>query len=76
MLVAIVVVAGVAGYAWFQSLIAPKPLEISYATVQTLMPDGASCAGVNEDSPGVAKEILNLETDYTVCCRGDKPHAR
>ena len=72
-LVAIVVVSGVAGYAWFQSLIAPKPLEISYATVQTLMPDGASCAGGNEDSPGVAKEILNLETDYIYVAGGTNP---
>jgi hypothetical protein len=64
--VMLVIVAGGAavGFSYVQSLIAPKPLTIRYATVQTLMPEGAACAGDSDESPGVAKEILNLETDY------------
>lgn len=58
---------------YVRSLIEPKPLEISYATVQTAMPEGASCAGGNEDSPGIAKEILNLSTDDIFVAGGDNP---
>lgn len=62
-LVVIVASGGLMFLSYFNGLIAPKPLEISFATVQTAMPEGASCAGGNDESTGVAKEILNLETD-------------
>lgn len=60
---AVIVMAAVLVFSYINNLIAPKPLEITFATVQTAMPEGASCAGGNEDSPGVAKEFINLETD-------------
>ncbi len=63
-LVVVLVVGGLLFWNYFQSLIAPKPLTISYATTQTQMPEGALCAGGSDESTGVAKEILNLETDY------------
>lgn len=61
----ILVVIGVAAviiFSQIQALTAPTPLTISYQTTQTARPAGSSCIG-GDDSPGVAKEIINLETD-------------
>jgi hypothetical protein len=59
----IVVIGAVVGFSYLQSLLAPKPLDITYSTEQIALPEVYSCAGGREDSPGIAKEILNLETD-------------
>jgi hypothetical protein len=62
-LVGIVALGGLLAFSYVQSLMAPKPLEISYATVQTVLPANYACAGGGGEAGGVAKEILNLETD-------------
>lgn len=69
-LVAVLVVGGLLFWNYFQSLIAFRPLTISYATTQTQMPNGALCAGGSDESTGVAKEILNLETSYIYVAGG------
>jgi hypothetical protein len=69
----VVVIAGIAIYSYVQSLMAFKPLEISYATVQTAMPADALCAGGRSESTGIAKEILNLETDVIYVAGGSNP---
>ncbi len=74
--VALIVLIGAVGlvvYSQYQSLIAPKTLAISFATVQTTMPEGASCAGGSSESTGIAKEILNLETDDIFVAGGPNP---
>lgn len=71
--IVIVAVGAVLFFSYMQSLIAPKPLEISYATVQTNMPEGAVCAGGSDESTGIAKEILNLETDIIYVAGGENP---
>lgn len=71
--VAVLIVVGLLFWNYFQSLIALKPLTISYATTQTAMPDGAPCAGDSDESTGIAKEILNLETDYIYVAGGSNP---
>lgn len=58
---------------YVQALLAPKPLEIRYATVQTAMPADATCAGGSEEGGGIAKEILNLETDDIYVAGGPNP---
>lgn len=70
---AIGVIAAAIVVSYIRTLMAFKPLEISYATVQTLIPANASCAGRSEDSPGIAKEILNLETDDIYIAGGVNP---
>lgn len=72
-LLAAVAVGGLLFWNYFQSLIALKPLTISYATIETQMPDGAACAGGNNESTRVAKEILNLESDYIYVAGGANP---
>lgn len=72
-LIGVVAIAGVLIFSYIQSLTALKPLEISYATIRTSMPDGAACAGGGQESGGIAKEILNLETDYIYVAGGDNP---
>ncbi len=62
-IVAIIAVGAFLVFSYVQSLMAFKPLTISYATVQTVMPEGAACAGGSSESTGVAKEILNLDSD-------------
>lgn len=62
-IVVIIAVGALFVFSYVQSIIAPKPLTISYATVQTAMPEGASCIGDGEESPGIAKEFINLESD-------------
>ncbi len=59
----VVAVGAIAAFSYLQSLTALKPLEITYSTEQIALPEVYSCAGGSEDSPGIAKEILNLETD-------------
>ncbi|NJL95009.1 MAG: hypothetical protein HC915_15445 [Anaerolineae bacterium] len=58
---------------YVREIIEPVELEISYATTQTEMPAGATCAGGSEESPGIAKEILNLETDDIFVAGGSNP---
>ncbi len=70
---AVLVIGAVVIYSYIQSLIAFKPLEISYATVQTMMPEGANCAGGSGESTGVAKEIINLESDFIYVAGGENP---
>ncbi len=72
-IVAVVAVGAVLFFSYIGSLTAPKPLEISYATVQTSMPAGAGCAGGSDESSGVAKEILNLDSDYIYVAGGSNP---
>lgn len=66
-LLLLLIAAAIAFWWYIQQLSAPKALEISYVTVQTPMPTGASCVGRDAEgeaeSPGIAKEILNLATD-------------
>ncbi|GAB4520743.1 MAG: hypothetical protein OHK0046_31370 [Anaerolineae bacterium] len=71
--VAVLAVAGFMVFSYIRELTAPKPLEITYATVQSSLPETYACAGGSEDSPGVAKEILNLETDDIFVAGGDNP---
>jgi hypothetical protein len=60
---AIVLVGAFLAYSYVHKLMVPVPLTISYATnAYAAMPNGASCAGGNDESTGIAKEILNLET--------------
>lgn len=72
-LAAVIVIGGIAVFSYIQSLTAFKPLEISYATVQTALPEVFTCAGGGDDSPGIAKEILNLESDIIYVAGGDSP---
>lgn len=72
-LVGIAAIAAVAGFSYLQSLTAFEPLTITYDTVQTAMPEDATCAGGRDDSPGIAKEILNAETDIIYVAGGDNP---
>jgi hypothetical protein len=58
---------------YVQSLLAFPTLDITYATTQTTMPDGATCAGGSDESTGIAKEIINLETDYIYVSGGAHP---
>lgn len=67
----VVAVGAFLAFSYISSLMAFKPLEISYATVQTSMPAGASCAGDSSESPGVAKEILNLDSDTIYVAGGE-----
>ncbi len=60
-IVVLVTVIG-GGLLWFNSLLQFKSLDITYATAQTARPVNAACLG-GEDSPGIAKEILDLQTD-------------
>lgn len=60
-------------FSYVQSLTALKPLGISYATVKTMMPTGTICAGSGDDSTGVAKEIINLESDVVYVAGGTNP---
>lgn len=71
--VVVVIIAIVGGgfFLYINNLMQFKPLSISYATVQTNKPDGASCLG-DGDNPGIAKEILNLESDDIFVAGGDK----
>lgn len=64
---------GIGVTSYVQSLIAPKPLSLSFDTGLTERPAGSSCAGGNEDSPGVAKEILNLASDDIYVAGGTNP---
>lgn len=66
----VVAVGAVLFFTYLNNLMAPKPLTISYATVQTAMPEGAPCAGSGE-GPTIAKEILNLETDDIFVAAGN-----
>lgn len=68
--VAVIALAAVLMLTYIRELTALKPLEISYSTEQTLMPEGASCAGGSDESTGVAKEIFDLETDYIYVAGG------
>jgi hypothetical protein len=73
--VAVVVIAGIGIVLalQFQAFIAPKPLTISFATVQSTMPSGEpNCAGGSETG-GVAKEILNLSSDDIYVAGGKNP---
>lgn len=70
---AVMLLAGALVLSYIRGLMAFKPLEISYATAQTTMPTGALCAGGSDESTGVAKEILNLETDFIYVAGGDNP---
>jgi hypothetical protein len=70
-LLAVIVITALLVFSYIRGLMAPKPLEISYATVQTSMPAGAVCAGGSSESTGVAKEILNLETDVIYVAGGE-----
>jgi hypothetical protein len=69
----VVAMAAVVIITRIQSWIAPVPLRISYATIQTTMPDGAACAGGRDERTGVAKEILNLETRTIYIAGGADP---
>ncbi len=69
---ALIAVAAIVGISYINTLTALKPLEISYSTVQTAMPDGAACAGGGQEG-GVAQEILNLETDYIYVAGSTNP---
>ena len=60
---AVLIVGAVLFLSYFLSLIAPKPLTIQYATIQSSMPQGAACIGGDQGNPGIAKEFINLETD-------------
>ncbi len=73
LVVVVVAVGALLVFSYVQSLLAPKPLEITYATVQTQMPEGAACAGGSDESTGIAKEILNLETDDIYVAGGSNP---
>ncbi|MDX2163433.1 MAG: hypothetical protein SF162_19100 [bacterium] len=70
--VVVIAAAAVVILSRVQSLTTLKPLTISFATIQTAMPEGASCAGGGQEG-GVAKEILNLETDYIYVAGGSNP---
>ncbi len=71
---AVIVIAGVGlALTYVQSLTSLPPLTIRFSTAQTLMPEGAVCAGGREDSPGVAKEILNLENNVIYVAGGTNP---
>jgi hypothetical protein len=56
-----------------RSLMAPVPLKIRYATVQTAMPEDAKCAGADGERPAIAKEILNLKTHEIFVAGGSRP---
>jgi hypothetical protein len=71
-LIAVVAVGAIVFLMYVRSLTALKPLEISFATVPSVMPEGALCAGGGQEG-GVAKEILNLETDYIYVAGGTNP---
>jgi hypothetical protein len=71
-LIAVIAVGAVVALSYLQSLTALRPLEISYATITTNMPEGAACAGGGQEG-GVAKEIFNLETDYIYVAGGTNP---
>lgn len=72
-LLAVVGVGAFLFYQYFQSLITFKPLTIGYATVQTLMPEGATCAGGSRENTGVAKEIIDLDKDLIYVAGGTNP---
>ncbi len=72
-LFAILVIGVLLAWRYFQLLVAPKPLDVSYKTVQTLMPEEVRCIGDSQDGPGVAKEILNLESDDIYIAAGSNP---
>ncbi|MCC6616317.1 MAG: hypothetical protein IT320_22785 [Anaerolineae bacterium] len=72
-IVVIVAAGALLFYSYVRSLMAPKPLEITYATMQTQMPQGAACAGGRDESTAIAKEILNLETDNIYVAGGANP---
>jgi hypothetical protein len=69
----IILVGGLLFWNYFQTLLAMPTLDITYATTQTMMPDGAACAGGSGESTGVAKEIIDLETDYIYVAGGTNP---
>ncbi|MFZ4814937.1 MAG: hypothetical protein ACOYL5_10395 [Phototrophicaceae bacterium] len=71
-LLAVVLVAGLLVFNYVQSLLAFEPLTISYATVQTNMPENAACAGGSGESTGIAKEIINLDTNFIYVAGGDQ----
>lgn len=71
-LLIVVIMGGVVAYQYFQSLIAPIPMTISYRTAETPRPDGSSCFG-SDESPRVAKEILNLESEDIFVAGGENP---
>ncbi|MDX1992682.1 MAG: hypothetical protein SF029_09840 [bacterium] len=72
-IILIAAAVGLYAFSYIRNLTALKPLEISYSTVQTAMPEGASCAGGSEEGGGIAKEILNLESDYIYVAGGENP---
>lgn len=72
-ILAVLAVGAVMIYTRIQAYTAPKPLTISYQTVETLRPDGSGCAGDNADGPTIAKEILNLDTDNIYVAGGANP---
>lgn len=55
-----------------QSWLAMPELTITFATVETERPDGSTCIG-GDSSPGIAKEILDLETDVIYVAGGSNP---
>lgn len=68
----VVAIGGISAFAYLQSLMSFAPLAIQYQTIQTQMPEQAVCAG-SEDSPGIAKEIFNLQTDDILVAGGTNP---
>ena len=72
-LLAVVLIGAAVVLSRLQTLTALKPLTISYVTIETAMPDGATCAGGSDESTGIAKEILDLETDYIYVAGGSNP---
>jgi hypothetical protein len=67
------IVIGVGIFAYIQSLTQLPPLTISYSTVQTEKPADAPCLGGGEGSPGIAKEVLNIQTDEIYVAGGANP---
>lgn len=71
-ILAVVVTGAVIFLSYVRSVTAPVPMTLTYATVQTNMPEGAICAGKG-DSPTIAKEILNLESHDIFVAGGTNP---
>lgn len=71
--VILLAVGGLLIWNQLQQILAPPTLTVSYATVRSELPPNVSCAGGSTESGGIAKEILNLETDDIFVAGGSNP---
>lgn len=69
--IALIAVAVIARYV--SSLSELRPLTITFPTSMLAVPEGAQCAGSEDVTGGIAKEILNAESGFIYIAGGANP---